>query len=84
MSRIRSQQCPAKPRDGFATLDAARTWVTSFVAWYNHERRHSGIGFVAPADRHAGRDAAILARRRATYERAKRRRPERWAHHTRP
>jgi len=75
---------PEYPRDGFATLDAARTWVTSFVAWYNHEHRHSGIGFVAPADRHAGRDTAILARRRATYERAKRRRPERWARHTRP
>jgi putative transposase len=75
---------PEYPRDGFASVDAARAWVASFVTWYNHHHRHSGIGFVAPAERHDGRDIAILAARRATYERARRRQPERWARHTRP
>ena len=75
---------PHYPRDGFASLDAARAWVATFVTWYNHRHRHSGIGFVAPADRHDGRDIAILARRRATYEKARSRRPERWVRHTRP
>lgn len=75
---------PHYPRDGFATIDAARAWVASFVTWYNEEHRHSGIGFVAPAERHDGRDLAILAARRALYERARRCRPERWASHTRP
>jgi putative transposase len=75
---------PHYPRDGFASLDAARAWVAAFVTWYNHRHRHSGIGFVAPAERHDGRDIALLAARRATYERARRRNPERWARHTRP
>jgi transposase InsO family protein len=75
---------PEYPRDGFATLEAARTWVTTFVDWYNHRHRHSSIGFVAPDDRHAGRDVDILAARRKTYERARRRNPERWARQIRP
>jgi transposase InsO family protein len=75
---------PEYPRNGFAALETARAWVASFVAWYNHDHCHSGIGFVAPAERHAGHDVAILAARRATYERARSRRPERWARHTRP
>ena len=47
--------------------------MAAFVAWYNHDHKHSGIGFVAPADRHAGRDVEILAARRDLYERARRR-----------
>jgi putative transposase len=70
--------CPEYPVGGFASVDAARAWVMRFVAWYNHEHQHSGIGFVAPADRHAGRDATILAARRTVYARAHRRHPERW------
>jgi putative transposase len=61
----------------------ARAWVVRFVAWYNHDHRHSGIGYVAPADRHAGLDVAILAARKAVYARARDRRPERWAGTTR-
>jgi transposase InsO family protein len=74
---------PEYPRDGFATVEAARVWVAAFVAWYNDEHKHSGIGFVAPADRHAGRDVEILAARRAVYEQARRRNPARWSRHTR-
>jgi hypothetical protein len=43
-----------------------------------HEHLHSGIAFVTPAARHAGDDIAQLERRRRTYQRARRRRPERW------
>jgi transposase InsO family protein len=75
--------CPEYPRHGFATVDAARAWVAGFVTWYNHEHLHSGIGFVTPAARHAGDDVAQLAQRRRIYERARRRRPERWARGTR-
>lgn len=74
---------PEYPRDGFVTVEAARVWVAAFVAWYNHEHKHSGIGFVAPADRHAGRDVEILSARRDVYERARRRNPARWSRHTR-
>ena len=31
---------PAFPRDGFPSLEAARSWVEHFVAWYNDEHRH--------------------------------------------
>lgn len=75
--------CPEYPSTGFATVADARAWVTRFVAWYNHDHQHSGIGYVAPADRHAGLDVAILAARKAVYERARRRNPDRWAKSTR-
>ncbi len=71
--------CPQYPSAGFASLEDARAWVARFVAWYNHEHHHSGIGYVTPAARHSGDDVAILAARRAVYQRARRRRPERWA-----
>jgi putative transposase len=74
---------PEYPSSGFATAEDARAWVARFVDWYNFEHQHSGIGFVAPADRHAGRDRDILAARRATYARARRRHPERWARNSR-
>ena len=54
-----------------------------FVDWYNAEHRHSGIRYVTSNERHTGRDAAILARRRDLYERARRRRPDRWSRATR-
>jgi len=62
--------CPEYPSTGFASVADARAWVARFVAWYNHEHQHSGIGYVAPADRHDGKDVAILAARKAVYERA--------------
>jgi transposase InsO family protein len=70
---------PRYPRGRFADLDAARAWVTGFVAWYNHEHLHSAIRFVTPGDRHAGRDTAILEKRRRIYLAARRRHPERWS-----
>jgi putative transposase len=50
-----------------------------FVAWYNEEHLHSGIGYVTPAQRHRGEDVAVLAKRRSVFERAKRRNPARWS-----
>lgn len=79
-----AKYCPLFPLSRFKSIDDARTWVARFVGWYNDEHQHSGIGFVAPSARHAGRDVAILAARRATYARARDRRPERWARHARP
>jgi transposase InsO family protein len=74
---------PVYPRLPFADLDAARRWVDRFVSWYNSEHRHSSIGYVTPDERHSGADVAILARRHALYEQARRQEPERWPHHTR-
>jgi len=74
---------PEYPSRPFESLEAAREWVLWFVEWYNHEHLHSGIRFVTPAQRHAGVDVEILARRHAVYEAARDRNPERWSGRTR-
>ncbi len=75
--------CPEYPKRPFASLDEARSWVARFAAWYNEVHLHSGIGYVTPRARHDRHDAAILEQRRAVYERARRRHPERWSGSTR-
>jgi transposase InsO family protein len=74
---------PPYPLQPFADLTAARHWVANLVQWYNHEHRHSAIGFVTPAQRHAGLDEVLLAQRKALYEQAKARQPRRWSRQTR-
>lgn len=74
---------PAYPLAPFDDLAAARAWVTTLVHWYNHEHRHSAIRFVTPAQRHAGLDAALLARRSDLYEGARAKTPLRWKRQTR-
>ena len=59
------------------TADEARTQVASFVDEYNQRRLHSAIGYVTPADKLAGRDVEILARRDAKLEQARQRRAAR-------
>ena len=74
---------PQFPSKGFADLEAARCWVTEFVAWYNNDHKHSGIRYVSPAQRHAGEDRDILSKRHALYTEARAANPRRWARHTR-
>lgn len=74
---------PEFPAKGFADLDEARAWAAGFVQWYNVEHRHSSIGYVSPAQRHAGDDQAILAARHALYTTARERNPARWSGNTR-
>jgi transposase InsO family protein len=70
-----SVQYPDTP---FKNLDEARSWVTEFVHWYNHENLHSGINYVTPNERHQGKDAVKLAARHSVYEMAFRQNPKRW------
>ena len=74
---------PEFPGKGFAHLEAARAWAVSFVHWYNHEHRHSGIRYVTPAQRHSGQDGHMLAERHALYQVARERNPRRWSRQTR-
>lgn len=71
--------CPQWPSKGFASLDEARDWVQRFVEWYNNEHKHSRLNFVAPAERHNGKDREILAKRKQTLEMAKARNGHRWS-----
>jgi putative transposase len=74
---------PIYPRRPFENLLVARQWVGTFAAWYNDEHRHSAIGFVTPAERHAGLDVGLLRKRIDVYEAAKKKHPERWSGTTR-
>ena len=74
---------PTYPNRAFGSLLAARQWVGAFVHWYNEEHRHSAIGFVTPAQRHAGLDIGLLKKRDAVYEAAKATHPQRWSGATR-
>jgi transposase InsO family protein len=74
---------PEFPAKGFETLEDARAWAAEFVRWYNNVHHHSGIRYVSPAERHDGRDHAILAARHALYLKAREHNPARWSGDTR-
>jgi hypothetical protein len=75
--------CPRFPSEPFESIEDAEAWVGDFVRWYNQEHLHSALRFVTPDDRHYGREHEILARRKAVYEQARQRHPERWTGSTR-
>lgn len=74
---------PSYPETAFSGIEQAREWVSRFVKWYNTEHLHSAIRFVTPSCRHLGLDKAILTKRAAVYENAKRLNPRRWSGPTR-
>ena len=74
---------PEYPAKGFQTPEEARQWAAAFVHWYNVEHHHSGIRYVSPAERHDGRDVAILAARHTLYLEARERNPAGWSGATR-
>lgn len=71
--------CPQWPSQGFASVDAARDWVASFMRWYNEEHHHSALRFVTPGQRYRGEDRALLEKRRTVYHEAKALNPNRWS-----
>ena len=68
---------PSYP-DRFASIDDARTWVASFIAWYNTEHRHSGIGFLTPQMMHNGQASSFVAARQQTLDVSYAAHPERF------
>ena len=56
------------------TLEDAKRIVGDFIGHYNHVRLHSAIGYIAPADRLAGRDQTIFAARAQKLAAAQKRR----------
>lgn len=71
--------CPEYPSRPFGSIESAIGWVQKFVSWYNNIHLHSGIKFVTPSSRHEGRDGAILENRKAVYQKAKIKTPNRWS-----
>ena len=54
----------------FTSLAHARTFTDAFFAHYNHQHRHSGIGYHTPASVHAGHHHTIRAHRQAVLDHA--------------
>jgi putative transposase len=57
--------CPAFP-ERFGCIEDARAFCESFFAYYNHEHRHSGIGYHTPASVHYGTAIEVRAQRQIT------------------
>jgi putative transposase len=62
----------------FTSIEAARAHCQEFLAWYNHDHRHSGIGLHTPSDLHHGHAPAIRRKRAATLTAAYTAHPERF------
>jgi len=61
--------CPAFP-ERFGCIEDARAFCEAFFAYYNHDHRHSGIGYHTPASVHYGTAAEVRSQRAATLEAA--------------
>ena len=65
----------------FSSIEAARAHCQAFLAWYNHDHRHSGIGLHTPSDLHHGGAPAVRRARSATLHAAYAAHPERFVSH---
>jgi putative transposase len=68
----------------FDSLAHAREWFDVFIAYYNHEHRHSGIGWHTPASVHFGTAEEVRDQRAVTLADAYARHPERFGRRPRP
>ena len=71
--------CPAFP-ERFGCIQHARAFCETFFAYYNHEHRHSGIGYHTPASMHYGTAAEVRAQRQLTLDAAYAANPARFRH----
>jgi len=53
------------------SLDEARTQIADYIGYYNEERLHSAIGYIAPKDKLEGRDKQIFKERDQKLEAAR-------------
>ena len=58
-------------RHALTDLEHAKGVIAPYIVYYNHERLHSAIGYVTPADRLAGLDKAIQDERDRKLRQAK-------------
>ena len=69
--------CPLFP-DRFGSIEDGRAFGQEFFRWYNHDHRHSGLGFLTPATVHFGQAAVVRAHRDRVLAAAYARHPERF------
>ena len=68
----------------FLTLDEAREQIAKFIRYYNEERLHSAIGYVAPKVKLKGWDKQILTERNQKLEAAREARKNDWQKNNSP
>jgi len=71
--------CPAFP-ERFGCIEDARAFGEAFFGYYNHEHRHSGIGYHTPASVHYGTATEVRAQRSETLDAAYAANPDRFRH----
>ncbi len=62
----------------FGSIEDGRAFCQRFFRWYNHEHRHSALGFHTPADVHFGRAPLIQLERARVLQAAYAAHPERF------
>lgn len=62
----------------FADLESARTYLSAYVPWYNHEHKHSGIALFSPSQVHDGSWRAAWQQRETALQRYFEAHPERF------
>ena len=62
----------------FGCIEDAQTYLRGFFEWYNHQHRHSGIGYVTPESLHTGRAHDIRETRCRILRSAFEKHPERF------
>jgi len=62
----------------FGSVEDARAWTRGFVAWYNHEHHHTGLGLLTPAVVHHGQAEAMRKKRQVVLTAAQAAHPERF------
>jgi len=71
--------CPAFP-ERFGCIQDARVFCETFFTHYNHEHRHSGIGYHTPASVHYGTATDVRAQRQVALDAAYAANPTRFRH----
>ncbi len=71
--------CPAFP-ERFGCIQDARAFCEASFAYYNHEHRHSGIGYHTPASVHYGTAEEVRSQRAETLDAAYAANPVRFSH----
>jgi putative transposase len=67
--------------DRFGSIEDGRAFCRRFFQWYNHEHRHSGLGFHTPATVHFGHAQRIQIERASLLQTAYAAHPERFVRH---
>lgn len=77
---VQDAELPPGFPDRFGSIEDARSLGEAFFLWYNHQHRHSGIGYMTSAAVHSGRAEQIHERSARVLATAYVAHPERFVH----